>query len=150
MFARRKQRTTLLQDVGRAASRIAGESRGLAEVARNELGSLSREVRQQASGTATHARRATARRLAGAADAVEPARKKRRRRVPILLSAVAGGLAAVKFARTRSRVGIEEPGPAEEPSPGSKRTASPPSRQKAVTEKPPVTTAASTGNRSSS
>jgi hypothetical protein len=63
------------------------------------------EVREQASNTATQARRVTAAGLSGAANAVDPAAqetgKKRRRRLPILLSAIAGGIAAVKLARSR-------------------------------------------------
>jgi hypothetical protein len=104
MFARRKDRKkTLLQDVSRAASRIAEESKSLADVARTELGDLGREVKGQANDKAAEARRATAARLAGAADAVEPERRRRRRRLPILLSAAAGGVAAMRVAKGRNR-----------------------------------------------
>jgi len=147
MFAHRKQRTnTLLQDVGRAASRLAEESKSLAEVARNEFGDVGREVRDQASGKASKARRAAAARLAGAAEAVEPPRPKRRRRLPVLLSAIVGGVAAVILAKKRSRTAQSgpdrtgQPDPLAETVPASKRQATP-----AVTDTVPGSTATGSG-----
>ena len=102
----------LLQDATRASSRvaeqaqqtlsgIAGDSRGLAQTARTELGDLSREVRDQASGKVTRARRRTARKLARAADAVEPSPGKKRRGRPVLKAALAAtaGWVLVNVAR---------------------------------------------------
>ena len=103
MIASRKERKTLLKDMSRAASRIAEESRNLAEVARAELGDLSREVRDQAGDKAADARHVTAAKLSDAADAVEPKRRRRRRRLPIALSAVLGGVAAMRLAKSRNR-----------------------------------------------
>ncbi len=153
MFAHRKQRTTLLQDAGRAASRLAEETKGLADAARSELGELSREVRDQAGDTATQARKATASRLAGAADAVEPSGRTRRRRLPIVLSALAGAAVAIKVARARKRTDTDEPTPAEdreasEEAPATKRTAAP--QAKAATTAKTSTAASSGGNRSTS
>jgi hypothetical protein len=92
----------LLQDATRASSRvaeqaqqtlsgIADESRGLAQTARTEIGDLSREMRDQASGKVHRVRRRTAKKLSKAADAVEPSPKRKGRPiVKAALAAVAG------------------------------------------------------------
>jgi hypothetical protein len=112
LFSRRNQDAkALLQDATRASSRvaeqaqqalsgIADDSRTLAHTARSELGDLSREVRDQASGKVTRARRRTARKLNEAAAAVEPGEKRHRGRsvLKAALAAVAGW-AVVNVAR---------------------------------------------------
>jgi hypothetical protein len=102
LFSRRNHGTKqLLQDATRASSRVAeqaqqtlsglaDESRTFAGTARTELGDLSREVRDQASGKVTRARRRTARKLSKAAEAVEPTGKSRRGR-PVVKAAIAAG-----------------------------------------------------------
>jgi hypothetical protein len=106
LFSRRNHGTKqLLQDATRASSRVAeqaqqtlsalaDDSRTLAGTARTELGDLSREVRDQASGKVTRARRRTARKLSKAAEAVEPTGKSHRGRpvVKAALAAAAGWL----------------------------------------------------------
>jgi len=106
LFSRRNHGTKqLLQDATRASSRVAeqaqqtlsglaDDSRTLAGTARTELGDLSREVRGQASGKVTRARRRTARKLSKAAEAVEPTGKSRRGRpvVKAVIAAAAGWL----------------------------------------------------------
>lgn len=112
----RNQRTsTVLQDVSRASSRIAQESRGLAEVARSELTPLGRELRDQAADTVAQARQAAAARLAGAAEVVDTGHQ-RRRRLPLLLAALAGVVVAlaVKLAKSRRRHHVEDAGDAAE------------------------------------
>jgi hypothetical protein len=126
MLHSRRNRGTkeLLQDATRAGSRvaeqaqqtlsdIAGDSRGFAQTARTELGGLSREMRDQAGGKVSRARRRTARKLAKAADAVEPSGDGRgRRRKPLLKAvlATAAGWALVNVAR-KARQKPEGPGP---------------------------------------
>jgi hypothetical protein len=104
LFSRRNHGTkALLQDATRASSRVAeqaqqtlsdlaDDSRTLAQTARSELGGVSREMRDQASGKVSRARRRTARKLNEAAVTVEPGGKRRRRRpvVKVALAAVGG------------------------------------------------------------
>jgi hypothetical protein len=106
LFSRRNHGTKqLLQDATRASSRvaeqaqqtiagIADESRSFAGTARTELGEIGREMRDQASGKVTRARRRTAKKLSQAAEAVEPTGKRRRGRpvVKALFAAGAGWL----------------------------------------------------------
>jgi hypothetical protein len=108
LLTRRKQPSkALLKDVGKAASRIAGESRSAAGTARSELGGLGAELRDQAAETLTQARLATAAKLAGAADAVQPPRK-RRRRLRLVIPAVIGGFVAAKVAKLRRERALAE------------------------------------------
>lgn len=107
----------LLQDATRAGGRVAEQaqqtlsglaedSKDLAQTARSELTGIGREVRGQASGKVTRARKRTARKLSQAADAVEP-NGDRRRGKPVLkavLAAVAGWVLVnvVRKARQKS------------------------------------------------
>ena len=102
LFSRRNHGTKqLLQDATRASSRvaeqaqqtisgIADESRNLAGTARTEFGDFSREMRDQASGKVTRARRRTAKKLSKAAEKVEPTTSRRRGR-PVVKAVVAAG-----------------------------------------------------------
>lgn len=95
--------SSLLRDATRAGNRIAEDALGVAQTARTELGGLGREVRDQAASGVTKARRGTARRLEGAAAAVDQQPSRRRLRKPLLLAVLAGaaGWIAVKVLRTQ-------------------------------------------------
>jgi len=110
LLTRRKQPSkALLKDVGKAASRIAGESRSAAGTARSELGGLGAELRDQAAEALTSARLATAARLAGAAETVQPSDKgRRRRRLRFVIPAVLGGVFAAKMAKHRREKALAE------------------------------------------
>jgi hypothetical protein len=135
LLTRRKQRSkTLLHDMGRAASRIADESRSAAGTARSELGGLGTEIRDQASESLTQARLATAAKLAGVAQTIEPEGKKKRRRLRFVIPAVLGGVFAAKVAKMRrQRAETEADELAEGPSPaGTEVAASTATSSKAV------------------
>lgn len=89
-FRRNTGTKTLMQDAAQVGGRIAEESLGVAQTARSELSGLSREVREQASGGLSRARRGTARRLESAAALVDEGPSRKRRRKPLLLAALAG------------------------------------------------------------
>jgi hypothetical protein len=95
--------SSLLHDATRAGSRIAEDALGVAHTARDELGGLGREVRDQATTGVSRARRRTARGLESAASVVdETSGRKGRRRKPLLLVVLAGlaGWVAVKVLRS--------------------------------------------------
>jgi hypothetical protein len=109
LLTRRKQPSkALLKDVGKAAGRIAEESRSAAGTARSELGGLGAELRDQAAEALTQARLATAARLAGAAETVQPSGKRRRRRLRFVIPAVIGGVFAAKMAKVRREKALAE------------------------------------------
>lgn len=82
LLTRKQSSKALLKDVGKAASRIADESRSVAQTARSELSELAAEVRDQASDKKTHG-------------------KKRRRIGLLLIPAAIAGVVAARFARHR-------------------------------------------------
>ena len=149
LFSRRNHGTKqLLEDATRASSRVAeqaqqtlsglaDDSRTLAGTARTEIGELSREMRDQAGGTVTRARRRTARKLSKAAEAVEPTGKRRRGRPVVKAAFVAGaGWLLVNLARKARQKADESSTPSDAdatPEPGG-ATAAETSEAKAETK----------------
>lgn len=101
-FRRNHGTSSLLQDATRAGSRIADETRGVAQTARAEIGGLGREVRGQAGDGLVKARRRTARGLESAASAVDQGKRKRRGRKPLLFAVLAGVIGWVAVRASRS------------------------------------------------